>query len=58
MVMFSKIYVGTKGVARDMKKITSGTRREEGITWFTELSDKGRHNSDNKIIYLPTENQG
>ena len=56
--MFSKIYVGTKGVARDMKKITSGTRREEGITWFTELSDKGRHNSDNKIIYLPTENQG
>ena len=37
--MFSKIYVGTKGVAHDMKKIASGTCREEGITWFPELSD-------------------
>ena len=24
-----------------MKKICSGTRRDEGIKWFTELSDKG-----------------
>ena len=34
--------VGTKGVARDMKKICSGTRRDQGIKWFTELSDKGK----------------
>ncbi|XP_068754196.1 uncharacterized protein [Montipora capricornis] len=33
---------GTKGVARDMKKICSGTRRDEGIKWFTELSDKAK----------------
>ena len=24
-----------------MKKICSGARRDEGIKWFTELSDKG-----------------
>ena len=33
---------GTKGVARDMKKICSGARRDEGIKWFTELFDKGK----------------
>ncbi|XP_015764652.1 PREDICTED: uncharacterized protein LOC107343583 isoform X1 [Acropora digitifera] len=33
---------GTKGVARDMKKICSGTRRDEGIKWFTQLSDKAK----------------
>ena len=35
--------IGTKGVARDMKKICSGTRRDEGTKWFTELADKGTH---------------
>ena len=34
--------IGTKGVARDMKKVCSGAQRDEGKTWFTELSDKGR----------------
>ena len=29
-------------MARDMKKICSGTRRDEGIKWFTQLSDKGK----------------
>lgn len=33
--------IGTKGVARGMKKICCGTRRDEGTIWFTELSDKG-----------------
>ncbi|XP_068711084.1 uncharacterized protein [Montipora foliosa] len=33
---------GTKGVARDMKKVCSGTRRDEGIKWFTQLSDKAK----------------
>ncbi|XP_068751250.1 uncharacterized protein [Montipora capricornis] len=33
---------GTKGVARDMKKICSGTCRDEGIKWFTQLSDKAK----------------
>ena len=56
MVIFSKVCVGTKGVAREMKKICSGTRREEGITWFTELSDKGKQ--INKIILcFATEKQ-
>ena len=29
-------------MARDMKKVCSGTRRDEGIKWFTQLSDKGK----------------
>ena len=33
--------IGTKGVAKEMKKICSGPRRDEGVKWFTELSDKG-----------------
>ncbi|KAM7427626.1 hypothetical protein ABFA07_021273 [Porites harrisoni] len=33
---------GTKGVARDMKKVCSGARRDEGVKWFTELSDKAK----------------
>ena len=32
---------GTKGVARDMKKVCSGAQRDEEKTWFSELSDKG-----------------
>ena len=35
--------IGTKGVARDMKKICSGAWRDEGTKWFTELADKGKH---------------
>ena len=37
--------IGTKGVAKAMKKICSGPRRDEGVTWFTELSDKGIWNT-------------
>lgn len=33
---------GTKGVAKEMKKICSGPRRDEGVKWFTELSDKAK----------------
>lgn len=33
--------IGTKGVAKEMKKICSGPRCDEGVKWFTELSDKG-----------------
>ena len=36
--------IGTKGVAKEMKKICSGPRRDEGVKWFTELSDKGIEN--------------
>ena len=41
IILISCVLIGTKGVARDMKKICSGARRDEGIKWFTELSDKG-----------------
>lgn len=33
---------GTKGVARDMKKVCSGAQRDEGKTWFSELADKAK----------------
>ena len=33
--------IGTKGVAKEMKKICSGPQRDEGVKWFTDLSDKG-----------------
>ena len=33
--------IGTKGVAKEMKTIYTGPQRDEGVKWFTELSDKG-----------------
>ena len=33
--------IGTKGVAKEMKKICSGPQQDEGVKWFTDLSDKG-----------------
>ena len=33
-------FAGTKNVAKEMKKIAQGELKREGITWFTELSDK------------------
>ena len=33
--------IGTKGVAKEMKKNCSGPWRDEGVKWFTELLDKG-----------------
>ena len=32
-------------MAKEMKKITYGTKKTEGLTWFNELSDK------RKLIY-------
>ena len=32
--------VGTKNVAKELKKITSGRVRDRGVTWFPELIDK------------------
>ena len=32
--------VGTKGVAKAMKSIASGPKRDVGNKWFTQLSDK------------------
>ena len=43
-IVLSILYIGTKGVARDMKKICAGTHRDEGIKCFSELSDKGKSN--------------
>ena len=33
--------IETKGVAKEMKKICTGPQCDEGVKWFTELSDKG-----------------
>lgn len=33
--------IGTKGIAKEMKKICSGPQPDEGVKWFMELSDKG-----------------
>ena len=32
--------VGTKNVAKEMKKISEGRVRDRGVTWFPELVDK------------------
>ena len=34
------IYVGTKNVGKEMKKVSQGLKRNRGKTWFPELSDK------------------
>ena len=33
-------YIGTKNVAKSVKKVAQGGVRSEGKTWFAELSDK------------------
>ena len=33
-------YAGTKNVAKQMKKVSTGTKKNVGKTWFAELSDK------------------
>ena len=43
LVLLSTIsvrYLGTKNVAKSMKKISCGTKKAEGKSWFVELSDK------------------
>lgn len=32
--------VGTKNVAKEMKKITQGTKKDKGTKWFPEFADK------------------
>ena len=32
--------LGTKNVAKSMRKISCGTKKTEGKSWFVELSDK------------------
>ena len=34
------LFLGTKGVAKAMKEISSGAEKWEGQKWFSELSDK------------------
>ena len=34
------VYLGTKNVAKALKKITAGPVRQKGVTWFPELVDK------------------
>lgn len=40
--------LGTKNVAKGMRKITVGPKRSEGKTWFSQLSDKS------KLLYMST----
>ena len=43
MKWFSLNYVlsiGTKNVAKEIKSISEGRKRDKGISWFPELSDK------------------
>ncbi len=35
-----KYRLGTKNVARGLKKITEGRVKDRNVTWFPELSDK------------------
>ena len=35
-------YLGTKNVAKSLKKIAVGTKKTEGKTWFSQLSDKSK----------------
>ena len=47
--------IGTKGVAKEMKKNCSGPWRDEGVKWFTELLDKGIWNPFFKLTYRNQE---
>ena len=40
MYAFSYAHTGTKNVAKEIKKIATGTAKTEGQKWFGELSDK------------------
>lgn len=35
------INIGTKNVAKELKKVCRGAVRGRDVTWFTQLSDKG-----------------
>ena len=36
----SQFCLGTKNVAKELKKVTEGRLKDRGITWFPELTDK------------------
>ena len=38
--LISLSFLGTKGVAKAMKEISSGAQKWEGEKWYSELSDK------------------
>ena len=40
LMVNSVLYLGTKNVAKSMRKISCGTKKTEGKSWFVELSDK------------------
>ena len=46
--------VGTKNVAKELKKITQGWVRDRDITWFPELVDK-RELCFVKVVVVPVE---
>lgn len=37
-------HTGTKNVAKNMEKVSCGTQKTQGKTWFPELSDKCKQN--------------
>ena len=37
-------------MAKQMKKVAQGAKEREGVTWFTDLSDKSKYSS--LILYL------
>ena len=39
IIRFS-LFLGTKGVAKAMKEISSGAQKWEGQKWFSKMSDK------------------
>ncbi len=40
LIFTNSVYLGTKNVAKGMKKLAIGTKKAQGKTWFPELSDK------------------
>ena len=40
LLMVSVLYLGTKNVAKSMRKISCGAKRTEEKSWFVELSNK------------------
>ena len=37
---YMEIHVGTKNAAKEVAKVCHGTLKQEGKTWFHQLSDK------------------
>ena len=43
---------GTKGVAKAMKKIAQGAQYKEGNTWFSQLTDKRKWDTNLEVAAL------